>query len=151
MKRIYLLALLPALLSCKTPTQRWLDGLEKHAESHDKTLSLEAVWIRPQDDDTSSVTYKIRLYPSREWLDRAGNTGATELNYRQDSSFLLRQGKHDFAPVLFQPVNNGIAGSFEYLVSFDLVKAMQAGRLQLVYHDRFISGKPYTLNLHATP
>ncbi|QEC62542.1 hypothetical protein [Mucilaginibacter ginsenosidivorans] len=72
-----------------------------------------------------------------------------ELSYQMDSCFLLRQGKHDFAPALFEPVNNGVAGCFEYLLSFDLVKDMQAGRLQLVYRDRFISGKPYTLNLHA--
>jgi hypothetical protein len=149
MKRITTLALMLALTACKTPTQRWLDGLEDQVRAGDQALTLEARRIPPRDGDTSTVTYRVRLYPAKDWLGTRGAAGTNELNYHTDSCFLLRQGKHDFAPALFEPVSNGRPGCFEYLLSFDLDRAMQAGRLQLVYRDRFISGKPYSLILHA--
>ena len=136
------------LASCKTPTEKWLDGMVDYKSIQGKVLAVEIRKVQPPRLDTGAITYSVRLFPAKEWNEAHG-TGLNErLAYGMDSCFTVRTASAGFGPDMVQPVNNGIAGCYEYLVSFGVTKAMKYHPLELVYADRYIDKKVYRLELN---
>ncbi|MDO3628865.1 hypothetical protein [Mucilaginibacter sp. BT774] len=148
MKATGIVLLLLTLASCHTPTEKWLDGMSDYQSVKGKSLTLEIMKIKPVKEDTTAITYKIRLYPGKEWMENYTGHQKTGLFYSMDSCFVLRTATASYSPDMVQPVNNGIAGCYEYLLSFGIVKAMKHRQLQLVYTDKYIDGKPYQIILN---
>ena len=148
MKQALIAMIFLMLVSCRSATEKWLDGLADFKELHGKTLSMEIMKVKPVSTDTTALTYKVRIFPAKDWVDNQGRGQKTGLYYGVDSCFSLRSGKASFRPDMVQPVNNGIAGCFEYLISYEVTKAMKMKELQLVYKDKFIDGKQYQMELN---
>jgi hypothetical protein len=136
------------VVSCKTPTERWLNGLADFSEVHSRSLSVEVMKIKPAVTDTTSLNYKVRIFPSKQWAENRSGDEKMSLYYGMDSCFSLQTGKTNLKPSLFQPVNNGIANCYEYLVSFEISKSIKSKHVQLIYHDKSIDGKQYILELN---
>ncbi|MBS1525839.1 MAG: hypothetical protein JST19_09345 [Bacteroidetes bacterium] len=150
MKLCLLAAILPlfVLQSCKTATERWLGGLTNFKELDDNALSLQVMKMQLQPTDTTSFGYQVRIYPSKTWLENQGPGQAVDFLYHTDSSFCIRAGKACISPVIVQPVNNGIANCYEYLLYFHVEKEIRLKNIELVYADRFINKKQYALKLN---
>ena len=148
MKATGIVLLLLILASCRTPTEKWLKSMSDYQSVKGKSLTMEIMKIKPAKEDTTSLTYKVRLYPDKEWLENNSGKQKNGLFYGMDSCFILRTPIASYSPDMIQPVNNGIAGCYEYLLSFSIVKAMKYSQLQLVYADRYIDGKPYQIVLN---
>lgn len=148
MKSILAIGAFLLLLSCNSATQNWLTGLVDFKDLQAKSFYLEISKIKPAPADTTSLNYKIRIYPSKEWVEGQTSEGKTRLNYGMDSCFSLQTGKLNVKPSYFQPVNNGIVNCFEYMVSFEISNSIRYKRVQLVYHDKVIDGKQYILELN---
>ena len=148
MKATGIVMLLLILVSCHTPTKKWLDSMPDYQSLKGKTLSMEIMKVKPAKEDTTELTYKIRIYPGKQWTENNNGRQKNGLFYGMDSCFTLHTSIASYNPDMIQPVNNGIAGCYEYLVSFEIVKAMKYRQLQLLYNDRFIDGKPYHIVLN---
>lgn len=146
--RIVPLLLTLILASCRTPTEKWLDGMSDFQSVKGKSLTMEIMKIKPAKEDTTALTYKIRLYPNKEWTENNSGRQKNGFFYGMDSCFTLRTATASYNPDMVQPVNNGIAGCYEYLLSFGVVKAMKGRRLQLGYTDKYIDGKSYQITLN---
>jgi hypothetical protein len=142
-RKLAMIIILFTLCACRTATERWLDGLAGFKELRTPAFRLQAMKVTPAAPDTASVTYQVRIYPSRGGTDQA-----TGFYYGMDSCFSLQSGKVNVKPSYFQPVNNGIAHCFEYLLSFPVTRSMRSGPARLVYQDRIIDGKRYILELN---
>lgn len=148
MKATGIILLLLTLASCRTPTEKWLDGMSDHQSVKGKALIMEIMKVKPPKMDTTALTYKIRIYPGKEWTETNSGRQKNGLFYGMDSCFTLRTAAASYSPDMVEPVNNGIKGCYEYLLSFGIAKAMKYRQLQLVYTDRFIDGKPYQIILN---
>jgi len=138
-----MILVLLTLCACRTATEQWLNGLAGFKELHTSAFRLQAMKVTPTGPDTTSVTYQVRIYPSGGGTDQAAG-----FYYGMDSCFSLQSGKVNIKPSYFQPVNNGIAHCFEYLLSFPVNRSMRSAPAGLVYQDRIIDGKRYILNLN---
>lgn len=136
------------LASCRNRTEQWQDSLADVRELRAGSLAVVLMKVWPAAGDTASLTYKIRIYPAKQWIEDHTSDQKNGLFYHMDSCFSIRAGKASFNATMVQPVNNGIANCFEYLLLFDIDPAMKNARLSLVYKDKFIDGKPYILNLN---
>jgi hypothetical protein len=143
-----MIMILFALCACHTATERWLNGLAGFKELHTSSFDLQVMKITPASPDTAALTYQIRIYPSGKETDAKTAVRTTGFYYGMDSCFSLQSGKVNVKPSYFQPVNNGIAHCFEYLLSFAVARSMQSGPVELVYQDRIIDGKRYILELN---
>lgn len=140
--------LLLALTSCQTPTEKWLSGMSDYQSVKSRSLTIEIMKIKPVNKDTTALTYKVRLYPGKEWSENNSGRNKDGLFYGMDSCFTLHTTTASYNPDMIQPVNNGIAGCYEYLLSFGIVKAMKHKQLRLVYDDRYIDGKLHQMTLN---
>lgn len=138
-----------AVMSCKTPGEKWQNSLTKYKELKSKTMVLQLMKME-EKNDTSALAYKIRIYPAKAWEEQATPADRNHLNYQMDSCFALKTGKTAHNPAFVQPVANGVTGSFEYLVSFAIDSTVKMKPLQLIYTDKYIDGRTYTLDLTDT-
>lgn len=148
MKQLLMVLFLLMLVSCNTPTERWLNSLADFRELHAKSFYLEIMKIKPAPKDTGSLNYKIRIFPSKQWMENETTEEKTNLNYGIDSCFSLQTGKLNLKPSYFQPINNGIANCFEYMISFEISQAIKSKNVQLIYHDKIIDHQQYILELN---
>jgi hypothetical protein len=145
--RLLLIGLLMLVFcSCKTPAQKWLDNLTSFQRVSDGEMTIEA--LKAKTTDTTTITYNIRIYPSKQWLDNKTEQMSVQFSYGMDSCFYLNTGGLNYKPGMVQPIANGLTDCFEYLVSFDLGSAIKAGQVGLVYQDKYINRKRYTLQLN---
>jgi hypothetical protein len=148
-KKIWAIILMTAFCSCKSATQRWMDSMVEFKEINGKALSLQVMKMAADGSDTTSFAYKIRIYPAKTAIENYANAGQPlDFYYRMDSCFYLRQGAVNISPVIVEPVNNGIANCYEYLLYFNINKTIKLKHLDLVYADKFIDGKQYALGLN---
>jgi hypothetical protein len=148
MKHLLAISFFLLFVSCRSRTEKWLDGMADFKSRTAKSLSLQLLKNKQARRDTTALTYQVRIYPAKDWVENRSASQQTGLFYGMDSCFSLRCRQRSYMPVMVQPLNNGIAGSFEYLVSFDLGPALKWQQLQLVYRDRFIDGKEYVFDLN---
>jgi hypothetical protein len=149
MKRNLLFLILITLPACKTPTERWLGGLEEFKEIKSGTLSLQALRMKSAANDTTELNYKVRIYPSRSWLANNRSAASTrDFYYRMDSAFTLKYGSQTMRPQLVQPVANGLSNCFEYLISIEITPEIKMKHISILYRDKFIDGRQYTMDLN---
>jgi hypothetical protein len=143
----YLLFILLVILSCscKSPAERWLDRLPDYKQVHSKELSLQLLKMKIAGD-TSAFYYRVRITPSANNKTLSGDQ--VNFYYAMDSCFYLKAGEQVFKPSIVQAVPNGIKGCFEYLLSFNISKPMLFTPVNLVYQDKFIDGKVYSISLN---
>jgi hypothetical protein len=146
--RLLTLLLMLLQLSCKSATDRWLAGMTEFKEINDKALSLQVMKMHLSSHDTAGFGYQVRIYPSETWLEDRGAGQSVNFFYHMDSCFTVRAGKASVLPAVMQPVSNGIANCYEYLLYFNIEKAIRLKNIELVYKDKFINGKLYTLRLN---
>ncbi|WP_439697093.1 hypothetical protein ACFGVS_01025 [Mucilaginibacter sp. AW1-7] len=149
MKRNLLFLIIVTFTACKTPTERWLAGMEDFREVRSATLSLQALRMKESARDTAELNYKVRIYPSRAWLGANSRNGrAADFYYHMDSAFTVKYGNQTMQPQLVQPVANGLSTCFEYLVTIAVTPGLKMKTLSILYRDRFIDGKTYEMNLN---
>lgn len=147
-KYLFLILMLTAVYSCRSATERWVDGMADFRETGNKDLELQIARLKKQTRDTVALDYKVRIYLHGKAAENKGYDAGVDFYYHMDSCFSVKAGTREFLPVIVQPVNNGIANCYEYLLSFRVDQAIRLRSLQLVYRDRFIDGKKYVLNLN---
>jgi hypothetical protein len=133
--------------ACKSPSEKWRDSLSGYGQLKDQNLQLEAMKMDSPSDSTV-LNYKVRLYPSKLWLEAHGNGAATHFDYGVDSCFTVSTGMGRYRPVFVQPVANGIKNCYEYLISFKADQTIKMKPLWLVYADKYIADDKYTLDLN---
>ncbi|MES2112412.1 MAG: hypothetical protein V4577_26885, partial [Bacteroidota bacterium] len=146
MRKYAIAILLLAIAACKTPQQKWFDSLTGYKEIKGKSLVIQLMRIQ-EKKDTTTLNYKLRIYPVKEWMEQASADDLNHLNYQMDSCFTLKAGAVKRAPAFVQSVASGIKGGFEYLVSFELDSTVKMKALQLTFADRYIGGLAYNFDL----
>jgi hypothetical protein len=139
--------LLISLGACRTRSQQWVDGLSPFSKQGDTTETVELLKLKAAD--TSSLNYSVRIYPSKQWLVEKKDKRSIEMNYEMDSCFYIRNSGKTFRPVMIQPIANGLADCFEYMVSFDLEPSMEGPKPVLFYRDKFITKNLYSFQLNS--
>lgn len=110
---------------------------------------MQALRVRPATDDTTELSYKVRIYPSKSWLANNHSTESTgNFYYRMDSAFTMKYGSQTMRPQLVQPVANGLSNCFEYLISMEITPGIKMKHISILYQDKFIDGKQYTMDLN---
>lgn len=112
----------------------------------DKDIELEVKNISNGQEGPGTLNYAVRLLPDKQLLSGRDNKLTTALWYQMDSCFYLQAGSKKIYSTITQPIANGVAGSFEYYVSFEMPNS-PAGKINLVYADRYINHKKYILSL----
>lgn len=137
---VYVVVLLMTVLSCtrnKLPLR-----------AGDRNLSIEAVRLKNASDDVDTYSYQARLIPERQLLDGKSSEDKKALFYRMDSCFYISDGESKLRAVLVQPIANGISGSYEYLLQFQVAKGFKEASVSLIYQDRYLTQKTYHLNIN---
>jgi hypothetical protein len=147
-KYLLLLSMLTIIYSCRTATERWVDGMADFRETGNKDLNLQVARLKKQIRDTVALDYKVRIYLHGKATEARGYDANLNFYYHMDSCFSVKADGREFLPVIVQPVNNGIANCYEYLLSFRVDPAIRLRTLEFVYRDRFVDGKKYELNLN---
>src|SRR5438445_697784 len=98
MKTTGIVLLLLTLASCQSPTEKWLNSMSDHQSVGGKSLSIEIMKIKPAKEDTTSLTYKIRLYPDKEWMENNSGRQKNGLFYGMDSCFTLHTTTASYSP-----------------------------------------------------
>jgi len=115
-------------------------------QSKDQDLLLQVSRMQDEQDDPASLTYAVRLIPNKKTMAGISGKAKTALNYSMDSCFYLMKGTTKVYSAIVQPITNGVSGSFEYMLSFE-DKQLKSGKWNLVYQDRYINRKKYTVML----
>ena len=108
-------------------------------------LTIQIRKLPGSADMAGGVSYAARIIPDK---GLAANDIAlkTKMEYRADSTFYIRSGKQKIYADLVQPVANGVAGTFEYLVSFS-GGDNEYKNGTLVYQDKYLNHQKYDFSL----
>lgn len=149
-RKIWILFTVSAIgFGCKSPARRWLDQLATFRETSGAMLTIRVMKMQAIPGDTSTFSYQVRISPSKSWLENNGQSQNINFFYHMDSCFSVLSGSRRFPPAILQPVSNGLSGCYEYLLSFNLEPAIKGHNVKLVYQDKFIDGKKYSLQLNG--
>jgi len=102
--------------------------------------------LKNASGDGASLDYAVRLLPGKALEATLDGKTKTALCYGMDSCFYLLAGGQKVYSAIVQPIANGVSGSFEYMLSF-VVDDLKGGKWSLVYQDRYLNHKKYTLSL----
>jgi hypothetical protein len=115
---------------------------------NDDGMTIQLRKVKNSPDDAGVLTYATRLIPEKVLLSSSDNKLNTALWYHMDSCFYLQAGERKIYAAIIQPIANGVTGTFEYLLSFDAA-GMRNHRWSLVYQDKYLNHKKYTLSLES--
>ena len=101
----------------------------------------------PGSPASDSFSYAARLIPDKQLLTANDIAIKTKMEYRADSTFYILRGKQKVYADLIQPVANGVAGTFEYLVSFS-GSDNDSKNSTLVYQDKYLNHQKYDFSLN---
>jgi hypothetical protein len=135
------------LVSCHSATEKWLSNLADYRELHAKSMVLKIMKVTSGTSDTTTLNYKVRVFPARQWLETRTPEQKTGLFYDMDSCFAIQTMKASVTASFVQPVNSGVANCFEYLVSFPVDHSIRQKELSLVYRDKYIDQKQHKIDL----
>jgi hypothetical protein len=114
-------------------------------QANDKDLTIQLTKLPKVSNDEQIISYKVRLLPVKTIMETKSYNEKNNLWYKMDSCFYFETGSRKIYPQLVQPVANGISGSYEYLLQFDEDTALKKDSLDMVYADRYINRKKYTI------
>ncbi len=115
-------------------------------EIKDKDLTIQVHQIKREYGENSGVSYAVRFMLSKRLRDIGQSKLNTDYWYHTDSCFYLQSGAKKTYASLVQPIANGVNGSLEYLLEFD--GAVESGSTDLVYQDKFLTHKIYSLKVY---
>jgi len=141
MKRLIIVVSVIMLVSCNR------NATLTH-EVKDKDMTFQVSEIKDKAPGDESLTYKARLIPSRELAEGETLEKKRLLSYKMDSCFYINEGHNKNYAAMVQAVANGVSGTYEYLLVFDLDKNARKDSVDLVYQDRYINHKLYELKLN---
>jgi len=107
-------------------------------------LTIQIVRVPGESGFGSTIAYSARLVPDKKITENQDKMLTTRLWYRMDSCFYLQRGTKKIYAGIIQPIANGVAGSYEYFLSFDISAADQS-RWDLIYQDKYLTRKKYSL------
>jgi len=108
-------------------------------------LMLQVRVLLSEPNDANTISYAARLIPDKGLI--SDNAVKTKLAYQMDSTFYIQSGKGRIYANLVQPVANGVAGTYEYLVSFDRPGG-NSMKGKLIYQDKYINHQKYQITLN---
>jgi len=118
-------------------------GSFKEIKDHGLTIQIIKTIGEPRNDH--AINYSARLVPDKGLISEKDAKVKTELWYGMDSCFYLQSGKKRVYPEIIQPIANGVAGSFEYMVSFESTD-LKDGKWNLVYQDKYLNHRKYQMD-----
>ncbi|AYL93829.1 hypothetical protein [Mucilaginibacter celer] len=137
-KTITLGMLCCALLGCKQANTNL-------KQITDSGVTLQVINIK--NNDSAATAYKVRIVLTGTTLPEQVTSEAKHgLLYNADSLFYISEGGRKIYPQITQPVANGVANTFEYLVDFD--KMATGADASMIYHDKYITKKDYQVKLN---
>jgi hypothetical protein len=128
-----------SLLSCKHKG--------KLNEIKDKDISFQVIQLKDKAEDGTGLSYKARLLPDRKLIEALTKENKEALYYRMDSCFYIQNGNNKIYAAMVQPIANGISGSYEYLLDFELDRRQKEDTINLVYRDKYINHQEYQLKI----
>ena len=123
-------------------------GDDSFREVKDKDMILQVSEIKDKAPGDESLTYKARLIPSKVLTENETIEQKRLLSYKMDSCFYINDGHHKNYASMVQAVANGVSGTYEYLLVFELDKNESKDSVDLLYQDRYINHKLYELKLN---
>lgn len=114
-------------------------------EAGDKDMSVQLIRLDNNGGNDGGLSYKVRLIPDKKLLQGKGREERNKLLFKMDSCFYLVNGVQKIYASMVQPVANGVGDTYEYLLVFD--EKLNPDSLTMVYQDKYISQKSYTLKL----
>jgi len=139
MKKAILILSLIILASCG-------HGNSSFSEIKDHDLTIQVMQLK--DDGDSIITYKARLTPDKQLLETKSKDEKQALYYTMDSCFYINKGNIKIYAALVQPIANGVSGSYEYMLQFEKDKKLNTDSINLVYQDKYINRKTYSLKMN---
>jgi hypothetical protein len=97
-----------------------------------KGLKVQIIKIPNGNGEIDNMNYSARLIPDKKLLEGKTDAEKLSITYKMDSCFYLQQGDRKIYASLTQPVANGVAGSFEFLLLFE-IKTSDLGNYNFVY------------------
>jgi hypothetical protein len=110
-------------------------------------LTIEILRVPGEPGTTTSVNYSARLIPDKKLTEKKDKGLTTALWYRTDSCFYLQRGSKKIFASIIQPIANGVSGSYEYFLSFNISPADES-KWHLIYQDKYLNQQKYSLNLN---
>ncbi|WP_183574647.1 hypothetical protein HDF18_01215 [Mucilaginibacter sp. X5P1] len=112
----------------------------------DSGMLLEITRLKNGQGDPGTLDYAVRLIPDKKLLADKDKSFRNSLWYSMDSCFYLVKGQRKIYSAIVQPIANGVAGTFEYMLSFN-EEDLRAGNWSLTYDDRYLNHKKYNLSV----
>ncbi len=119
---------------------------EKLLTAKDSDLTIELMQLKKEGDGSATLSYQARLIPQKQLLAAKNGTDKNALFYKMDSCFYINTGKQKIYAALVQPVANGVSGTYEYLLQFEVGEKEKATNFNIVYQDRYLNKKAYILD-----
>ncbi|SDR88900.1 hypothetical protein SAMN05216490_0136 [Mucilaginibacter mallensis] len=112
----------------------------------DGDMSLGISRLKNGEGNSGTLDFAIRLISNKQLLADKDKSFRNSLWYSMDSCFYLMKGQRKIYSAIVQPIANGVAGTFEYMLSFN-EEDLKAGNWSLIYDDRYLNHKKYTLSV----
>ena len=110
-------------------------------------MTVQLMKMDASDSAGAALTYKARLIPTKKLMEAKNDDAKAGMLYRMDSCFYLQDHGRKIYASMIQPVQNGVSGTFEYLLEFEPVTTSTKG-LRMVYKDKYINQHTYSLPLN---
>jgi|SRR6185437_5505588 len=118
-----------------------------YSENKSDGLTVQATEIPAGASETGVVNYSARLIPDNALSAAKNGETKTALWYSMDSCFYLQAGNKKIYANLTQPIANGVTGTFEYLLSFEITRQSDV-QYSLIYQDKYLNHKKYELKFY---
>jgi len=114
-----------------------------HSTTGDDVLTIQS---HLKKKERGSLAFAVRIFSHRKNDEKKEKQLNEQMGYGIDSCFYrIYKGKREF-PTGILPVASGIRNCYEYILLFDDFDG-NIKQEQLVYRDRYISGKAYNMIL----
>jgi hypothetical protein len=113
----------------------------------DSDLLVQVRQMKGEQDAPNTMDYAVRITPDKKLVAGKEDSFKTSFWYSMDSCFYIMNGNTKVYSAIVQPIANGLTGSFEYMLSFG-TNDLKAGNWNLIYEDKYLNHKKYTLNLN---
>ncbi|WP_316800442.1 hypothetical protein [Pedobacter frigidisoli] len=137
MRNITILIILLSLGSCKLKNPS--------AEQVDNDLHIQVMKQVSHPDSISE--YRVRIFTKKEQEKSLALALNKQMQFYADSLFYLTHHGSETYPDMVIPVSTSVANCYEYVLLFSPHEAIGESEPLLIYHDKYINGKTYTLRI----